>query len=119
MSNAADSQQPVLILSWMDGSQVNTQLSFTSFWVFCRWLQREQTDRVLAPQTVAFHEPGSGHGEGASRRVHVTTVATHHPEAEDGPSGEQTRGTWPLSTLLTITILIEHLLQTNNSDTCL
>lgn len=56
--------------------------------MFPRWLQREQTDRVLAPQTVAFHEPGSGHGEEASRRVHVTTAATHHPEAEDGPSGE-------------------------------
>lgn len=72
-------------------------------WMFPRWLQREQTDRVLAPQTVAFHEPGSGHGEEASLHVHVTTVATHHPEAEDGPSGELTH-LW--RALLIINILI-------------
>lgn len=45
---------------------------------------------------MAFHEPGSGHGEEASHHVHVTTVATRHPEAEDGPSGEPMRGTAPL-----------------------
>lgn len=68
--------------------------------MFPRWLQREQTDQVSAPQTVVSHEPGSGHGEEeASHHVHVTTVATRHPEAEDGPSGELEQGTPPLEKL--------------------
>lgn len=62
--------------------------------MFCisllRWALREQTDQASAPQTAAFHGLGSGHGEEASHHVHATTAATHHPEAEDGPSGELT-----------------------------
>lgn len=65
-----------------------------------RWALREQTDPVSAPQTAAFHGLGSDHGVAAeeeeaaaaaaeaSHHVHATTVATHHPEAEGGPSGE-------------------------------
>lgn len=53
-------------------------------------MPREQTDQVLAPQTAAFHVRASDHEEVAFRHVHATTVATHHPEAEDGPSGELT-----------------------------
>lgn len=55
-----------------------------------RWVLRGQTDQALAPQTAAFHGLGSGHGEETSHRVRATTVATHHPEEEDGPSGEPT-----------------------------
>lgn len=55
---------------------------------FLRWALREQTDQVSAPQTAVSHGLASDHGEEASLRVHATTAATHHPEAEDGPSGE-------------------------------
>lgn len=58
---------------------------------FFRWALREQTDQASAPQTVAFHGLGSDHGEEISPCVHATTVATHHLEAEDGPSGELTQ----------------------------
>ena len=53
-----------------------------------RWEPREQTDQASAPQTAVFHGLGSDHGAVASPHAHATTVATHHLEAEDGPSGE-------------------------------
>lgn len=65
------------------------------FTVLIRWAQSGQTDQESAPQTAASHGLGSDHGEEASHHVHATTVAIHHPEAEDGPSGELTCHTAP------------------------
>lgn len=71
---------------------MNLSLNFT-----LRLVLREQTDQASAPQTAAFHGLDSDHGEEASHHVHATTVAIHHLEAEDGPSGENTywEGTEP------------------------
>ncbi|KAI2649071.1 Polyadenylate-binding protein 2 [Labeo rohita] len=49
---------------------------------------REQIALALAPQTAVSLGPASAHGEETSRPGRATTVATHPPEAEDGPSGE-------------------------------
>lgn len=59
-------------------------------WSVLRWALREQTDQELAPQTAVSQGLGSDHGEETSCLAHATTVATRHPEAEDGPSGELT-----------------------------
>uniref|UniRef100_A0A671N594 Polyadenylate-binding protein 2-B-like n=1 Tax=Sinocyclocheilus anshuiensis TaxID=1608454 RepID=A0A671N594_9TELE len=63
---------------------------------------REQIVLALAPQTAVFLGPASAHvEEETSHPVRATTVATHLPEEEDGPSGaegEQHRGTPPTNT---------------------
>lgn len=50
--------------------------------------QRERIDPVSAPQTVGFLGPGSARVEEVSHLGLGITVDTHHPEEEDGPSGE-------------------------------
>lgn len=51
--------------------------------------QRERIDLVSAPQTAGSRGPGSAHVAEVSRLGLGITVDTHHPEEEDGPSGEQ------------------------------
>lgn len=51
--------------------------------------QRERIDPASAPQTAGFLGLGSAHVEEVSRLGLGITADTHHPEEEDGLSGEQ------------------------------
>lgn len=65
-----------------------------------RWAPREQTDLASAPRTAASPGLASDHGEGTSRPGRATTVATRHPEGEDGPLGEPHAETLHFATTL-------------------